>query len=96
LLSSTPATFLANTPYYIGTWRRAPYDVTTFPLALNGFKSCATLNGYDADGSLWIIGTTDVATNGLILQSVEGPEPLYLKADLTLSNKPGNMSIILS
>eukprot|EP00698_Gefionella_okellyi_P011095 TRINITY_DN2909_c0_g1_i1.p1 TRINITY_DN2909_c0_g1~~TRINITY_DN2909_c0_g1_i1.p1 ORF type:complete len:193 (+),score=20.77 TRINITY_DN2909_c0_g1_i1:161-739(+) len=81
--------FTEGVNYYIGVWRRTPYDVFAFPTALNGASDRAVLKGYESDGSLWNIRKSDSQAGAfsVILECVDAAERVFLRSDLTCTTK---------
>eukprot|EP00164_Ancoracysta_twista_P009046 GFYU01013265.1.p1 GENE.GFYU01013265.1~~GFYU01013265.1.p1 ORF type:complete len:357 (+),score=40.33 GFYU01013265.1:84-1154(+) len=45
---------MPDTDYFVGSFRRTPFNVSMFPLALNGYNRIGCLDLFDAEaGSLW-------------------------------------------
>jgi len=81
-VESAPPMFASDLKYYMGVWRRTPYDVTAWPQCLNANNGTAVcLGGFDAEvGNLWQV--VRCQENAYILQCSEVGENQYLGADL--------------
>ncbi len=71
--------------YYIGSFRRCPFDVSVMPQCLNVSSSSAHLSGFDAEsGNLFRFRVSD---NGVIIELV-GKQTMYVTKSLKLTANP--------
>ena len=70
--------------YFIGVWRRTPYDVVrSEPTALNGARGGAHVHSFDTDvGQVWRIHASQVHANGFYLEALEVGDARFLADDL--------------
>merc|ERR1711934_930914 len=79
-----------DTAYYLGVWRRTPFDVAAWPMCLNANNgTAACLGGYDADsGNMWNL--IPCQANDYMIVCIDSGESKYLGDDLKMKrNKEG-------
>jgi len=92
-LPRTAELFVEKNNYYIGTWRRTPYDMMADPLCLNCEGGKAHLTPYDADvGQLFRVIPHAHSPNALILECQEIGESRFLTSELQTSASQGMLA----
>merc|ERR1712216_192143 len=91
---SAPPMFASDLTYYVGVWRRTPFDVASWPQALNANNGTAVaLGGFDAEVvNLWKV--IRCQENAYILQCDEVGENKYLGEDLRMKSQREDAAVL--
>jgi len=92
-MPTPPPMFASDLTYYVGTWRRTPYDVSSWPQSLNANNGTAVcLGGYDTEtGNLWKV--LRCREDAYILQCDEVGESKFLGADLRMKSEQADAAV---
>ncbi len=92
-LQSTTSLLPPGRLFYIGTWRRSPFDPSVFPQTLNGGRGTAALSDIDAEGVLWAVVPSEAVPTGFVLRCEEAGDECWLSDDLSMVTRESEAAL---